>query len=128
MTISALDATILDYAGYTPGEIEILAKATMPDGSDQPPIDLTNPFWREALDDRLETMETFNRVSAREDIEVTREDWNNFITRWYIDTVKEADPWIFIDAVYGRVQVGKITKPRWQDALNKVKILKERIR
>lgn len=133
MTVSIYDATILRESGFTEAEIMTIANAALPNGNPQPPINLGNEYWREACEDHARVMDAYYRVAfqaVREDRldEVTRAGYEDFINQWYREVVRAADPWVWIDQFYLRVQLGKVNKLRYLDAKNKVDALKNRIR
>lgn len=93
MTISQRDAERLHQAGFLVTEIEALSVAKMPDGKDQPPINLDSPAWQAVLQSRSSWRDRLVQKGWDEE-GITNE------IRDYYRKDDRRSPWDFLKAEY----------------------------
>jgi hypothetical protein len=102
-----------------PDEIEVLSRATRPDGTSQKEIDLETNTWQSIIEERYKMKLAFFDKEPGSSLE----EYYNYIRNWYKRTVGSIDPWIWIDDFYYR-QTKNSTSYKLIDAYNKIQALR----
>ncbi len=125
MTISIRDGEYLIKQGFTKQEVQAISEALTPDGSLQPPVDLSGNVWQVAIRERGIIVERIREQFYRDrGVESTRRQQDYIINQFYAQGLI-ADIWDWIKDIYRRGK--KISSGAVKEAALRIQGLKRRI-